>query len=101
LGLALAAGKIHFWTNWDTDKLVVFSVVTLFLIGNGAVVACLKRPEAWLAAFILVSQPQVSDLTQRYLLGRPFVLTVTATLVIFLVWQRHGSRRPNGRRSFG
>jgi len=87
-------GKIHFWTNWDTDKLVVFSVVTLFLIGNGAVVACLKRPEAWLAAFILVSQPQVSDLTERYLLGRPFVLTMTATLVIFLVWQRQGASPP-------
>ncbi len=70
---------------------MVFSVVLLFLIGNGAVVACLKRPEAWLAAFILVCQPQVSDLTERYLLGRPFVLTMTATLVIFLVWQRHGS----------
>src|ERR1017187_1471744 len=87
-------GKIHLLENWDADTLVVFSVVMLFLIGNGAVVACLKRPEAWLAAFIIVSQVQVSDLTQRYLLGRPFVLTLTATLVVLLVWQRHGSSPP-------
>ena len=87
-------GKIHLSTNWDAERLVLFSVLTLFLIGNGAVVACLKRPEAWLAAFILVCQPQVSDFTERYLLGRPFVLTATATLLIFLVWQRHGSSPP-------
>lgn len=90
-------GKVHLWTNWDAEGLVLFSVVALFLIGNGAVVACLKRPEAWLAAFILLCQPQVSDLTQRYLLGRPFVLTITATMVIFLVWQRHGSAPPKWR----
>jgi len=87
-------GRVYHWTNWDAEGLVVFSVVLLFLVGNGAIVACMKRPEAWLAAFILVCQPQVSDLTQRYLLGRPFVLTITATMVIFLVWQRHGSSPP-------
>jgi hypothetical protein len=87
-------GKIHLLENWDAGVLVVFSVVMLFLVGNGAVVACLKRPEAWLAAFILVCQPQVSDLTPRFLLGRPFMLTVAATLVIILVWQRHGSSPP-------
>ncbi len=62
-------GQVHLCENWDAGALVVFSVVMLFLVGNGAVVACLKRPEAWLAAFILVAQPQVSDFTQRFLLG--------------------------------
>jgi len=87
-------GKVHLWGNWDAGALVVFSVVTLFLIGNGSVVACLKRPEAWLAAFIIMTQMQVSDLTQRFLLGRPFVLSITATAVILLVWQRHGGAPP-------
>ena len=87
-------GKIHLLANWDADALVVFSVVMLFLIGNGAVMACLKRPEAWLAAFILLSPIQVSDFTERFLLGRPFVLTVTAVAVMLLVWQRHGSSPP-------
>ena len=71
-------GKVHLWENWDAEALVVFSVVVLFLVGNGAVVAWLKRPEAWLAAFILAAQPQVSDFTQRFLLGRPFVLSIAA-----------------------
>ena len=87
-------GKVHLWENWDAEALVLFSVVTLFLIGNGAVAACMKRPEAWLAAFIIVTQVQVSDLTQRFLLGRPFVLTLTVTMVMLLVWQRHGSSPP-------
>jgi len=87
-------GKIHLWTNWDADRLVVFSVVMLFLVSNGAVVACLRRPEAWLAAFILLCQPQVSDLTERFLLGRPFVLSIAAMAVILFAWQRHGSSPP-------
>ncbi len=90
-------GKVHAWENWDAGALVVFSVVMLFLVGNGAVVACLKRPEAWLAAFILMSQPQVSDLTQRFLLGRPFVLSIATMSVILLVWQRHGTSPPKWR----
>ncbi|HEX7576419.1 MAG TPA: hypothetical protein VF430_00110 [Verrucomicrobiae bacterium] len=85
-------GKIHSWENWDAEALVVFSLVTLFFIGNGSAVACLKRPEAWLAGFVLVAL--VSDLTQRFLLGRPFVLSVAAMAVILLVWQRHGSSPP-------
>jgi hypothetical protein len=87
-------GKIHSWASWDAEALVVFSVVALFLIGNAAVVACLKRPEAWLAAFILLSQYQVSDFVLRWLIGRPFLLTMTATLVTLLVWQRNGAAPP-------
>ena len=89
--------RIHFLKNWDAESLVVFTVVALFLIGNGAVVACLKRPEAWLAAFILVCQPQVSDFTERFLIGRPFVLSIAAMAVILLVWQRHGASPPKWR----
>jgi hypothetical protein len=86
--------KVHLWAHWDAEALVVFSVVMLFLVSNGSVVACLKRPEAWLAAFILVGRPQVSDFTERFLIGRPFVLSVTALAVILLVWQRHGASPP-------
>jgi hypothetical protein len=88
-------GKVHVWENWDAGALVVFCVVMLFLVSNGAAVACLKRPEAWLAGFVLVAL--VSDLTQRFLLGRPFVLTVAAMAVILFTWQRHGSSSPKWR----
>jgi len=84
--------RFHLWFNWDADALVVFEVVMLFLVCQGAVMACLKRPEAWLAGFVLVSL--VSDLTSRFLLGRPFVLSEAAMAIILLVWQRHGSSPP-------
>jgi hypothetical protein len=86
---------IHLALNWNTDALVVFSVVLLFLATNGAVVACLKRPEAWLAGFVLVSL--VSDLTQRFTLGRPFVLSIAVMAVILLVWQRQYGSPPRWR----
>ena len=41
--------------------------------------------------------PQVSDFTPRFLLGRPFVLSMAAMAVILLVWQRHGASPPKWR----
>lgn len=91
--------QFHLWQNWNTDQLVVFSVVMLFLVSNGAIVACLKRPEAWLAGFVLVAL--VSDMTSRFLLGRPFVLSIAAMGVILLIWQsrQSGNGAPPGWRN--
>ena len=74
--------------NWDAEALVVFSVIMLYVVGNWSIASCLRRPEAWLVAIILVSL--VSDLTSRFMLGRPFVLTIAALGVILLQWQRRG-----------
>ncbi len=82
-------GFFHHWLNWGTDQLVVFSVVMLFIVSNGAAVSCLKRPEAWLAGFVLVSLE--SDITQRFLLGRPFVLSIAVMAIILFLWQRQRS----------
>jgi hypothetical protein len=84
--------EFHLWQNWDAEALVVFAVVMLFVVSNWAAAACLKRPEAWLAAFVLVSL--VSDMTSRFLMGRPFLLSIAAVGIILLVWQRHGSSPP-------
>jgi len=91
-GWNLLLRHIYLWTNWNAEYLVIFSVVTLFIIVGWSAMVCLKRPEAWLAAMVLISL--VSDLLPRLLLGRPFVLTVTAVVVILLAWQRHGSAPP-------
>ncbi len=88
---------VYLWSHCTTDALVGFEVVSLFIVSGLAVTGCLKRPEAWLAAFVLVAEPQVSDFTQRFLLGRPFVLSITALAVILLVWQRHGAAPPKWR----
>lgn len=90
--------KIHLWTNCDAEKLVLFSVAGLFILVGWSAMACLKRPEAWLAAFVIVVL--VSDLAQRFLLGRPFVLSISAMAVILLIWQRHGSSPPKWQNVF-
>jgi hypothetical protein len=94
-GWSLLLEKIHLWTNWDAEYLVIFSVVTLFILAGWSALACLRRPEAWLAALILSSQ--VFDLTRRLLDGRPFALTILAVTVVLLLWQRQGSSPPNWR----
>ncbi|HEY3762018.1 MAG TPA: hypothetical protein VGN23_09745 [Verrucomicrobiae bacterium] len=84
--------QIHLASNWDAETLVVFTVVSLCIISNWAIVAFLKRPEAWLAAFVLVAL--ISDMTSRFLLGRPFLLSLAALGVILLVWQRQRGLPP-------
>src|SRR5882724_8346654 len=51
-GWNLLLEKIYHWTNWDTDKLVVFSVVSLFILVGWSALPWLKRPEAWLATLM-------------------------------------------------
>jgi hypothetical protein len=91
-GWSLLLRHIYLWTNWSTETLVIFSVVTLFVVAGWPALFCLRRPEAWLAALILSSL--VFDLTLRLLDGRPFALSISAVMVILLLWQRHGSSPP-------
>ncbi len=84
--------EIYLSSHWNTEGLVLFEVIALFVVAGWSAMVCLKRPEAWLAAMVLISL--VSDLLPRLLLGRPFVLTITAVTVILLAWQRHGPMPP-------
>ncbi len=79
-------GAIHHALGWNTEALVLFSVVVLFLIINGAMLPWLKRPEAWLVA--LLAAMIISDLPQRFLLGRPFILTSTVLMTILFAAQK-------------
>jgi hypothetical protein len=91
-GWNLLLEKIHFWTNWDAEKLVVFSVLTLFLLAGWSALPWLKRPEAWLIT--LMAAMIMSDVPQRFMDGRPFALTAAALMTILFLWQRHGSSPP-------
>ncbi len=86
LGWHALLGAVHQATGWGAESLVLFSVVSLFLLVNGAALAWLRRPEAWLAA--LLAAMVVSDLPQRFLLGRPFLLTLTGLLVLLFAVQQ-------------
>jgi hypothetical protein len=83
-------GGVHRLTGWNAESLVVFSVVALFLFVNGAMLPWLKRPEAWLVA--LLAAMIVSDVPQRFLLGRPFTVTCTVLMTILFLAQ---TRAPN------
>jgi hypothetical protein len=76
----------------DTEKLVLFSVVALFALVNWSVLPWLKRPEAWLIA--LTAAALTSDVPLRFLIGRPFILTIAGLLTILFACQAHGSSPP-------
>lgn len=86
-------GFVHQAFGWNAEGLVVFSVVALFALVNFAVLPWLKRPEAWLA--VLLTAMVISDLPQRFLLGRPFVLTVTVLMTIFFLARKQLPNRKN------
>jgi hypothetical protein len=79
-------GAVHHATHWSAEALVIFSVVLLFFVPNAALWPWLRRPEAWLAG--LLAAMIVSDVPQRFLLGRPFVITIAALMVILFVPQK-------------
>src|SRR5882672_391887 len=85
LGWHAILGALHHAFNWNTESLIVFSVVALFFIVNGAMLPWLKRPEAWFVA--LIAAMLVSDAPQRFMLGRPFILTITVLMTILFAAQ--------------
>src|ERR1700744_2070303 len=86
LGWHAILGAIHHATNWGTENLVICSVVALFLIVNGAMLPWLRRPEAWLITLLVAMV--ISALPQRFLLGRPFILTITVLMTVLFAEQK-------------
>jgi hypothetical protein len=87
-------GALHQALNWNAEGLMIFSVVVLFLVLNGVLLPWLRRPEAWLGALLIAMV--ISDLPQRWLLGRPFILTTASLMTILFMVQR----RPPDVKSF-
>lgn len=83
---------IYLLSHCSTESLVLTAVVGMFVVCNWSAMACLKRPEAWLATMIVFCLS--SAVMQRLMLGRQFALTLTVLVVILLLWQRHGSTPP-------
>jgi len=91
-GWNLLLRKIHLWADWDADKLVIFSVVALFVLAAWSVLPWLTRPEAWLITLMLAMI--VSDIPHRFTLGRPYLVTISILMTLLLLWQRHGAAPP-------
>jgi len=90
LGWHAILSAVHRTLGWNTEGLIVFSVVILSIIVNGAMLPWLKRPEAWLAA--LLPAMIISDVPQRLMLGRPFILTIAVLMTILFAQQ---TRKPS------
>jgi hypothetical protein len=91
-GWSLLLEKIHLWTDWNAESLVIFSVVSLFVLVGGSALPWLKRPEAWLATLTLATL--VAAVCGRMTLGRPFLVTFAVLLTILFLWQKFGSSPP-------
>lgn len=83
LGWHAVLGLVHGLTQWNAESLVVFSVVALFLLVNVAALPWLKRPEAWL--IVLLTAMIISDVPQRFLIGRPFVISCTVLMAVLFL----------------
>ena len=91
-GWNLLLEKIHLWTGWNAESLVIFSVVAMFILAGWSALPWLKRPEAWLAALMLATL--VGVVCERMMLGRPYLVTFAVLLTLLLLWQKNGSSPP-------
>ena len=71
--------------DWSADSLVLFSVLSLNLLFWLAILIGFRRAEAiiFAALFCMLS---LQGILYRTMLGRPFILSMTAMIVLLLVW---------------
>ncbi len=86
-------GAMYHWQNWDTDKLVSFSVVSLMLLVNLCVLPWLRRPEAWLGALV-VAVVCIPRFVARTAYGRPYIFVIAVLITLLFLWSRVGNVRP-------
>jgi hypothetical protein len=91
-GWSLLLAKIHTTFGADAETLVIFSVVGLFALIGLAAMPWLRHPEAWLATLAL-SMITVM-LPFRFLLGRPYIISIAALVSLLLLWRKFGSEKP-------
>lgn len=77
--------KLHIWENWNAETLVLFSVASLFILVNLSGLLWLKRPEVWLLT--LLASIILSVIPQRFMLGRPYMITVACLLTLLFLWR--------------
>jgi len=91
-GWSVVLAKIHTIFNADADTILIFSVVSLFVLAGLAAMAWLRYPEVWLASLALGMITVLLPL--RLLLGRPYIITMAALFALLLLWRQFGSGRP-------
>ena len=93
-GWSLLLSKIHTVCQADAEAILIFSVVSLFVLAGLAAIPWLRYPEAWLATLALSMITVLMPF--RLLLGRPYIITIAALISLLLLWRRCGSAKPKG-----
>ena len=80
-------GWVHRSTGGEAHSLVLAAVVVLFIAVHAPPLLLLRRPEAWLMAWggFCVLDPMG---LLRFMLGRPFLVSIAALLTLCLLWRR-------------
>lgn len=76
---------VHTMTGWDQHGLVLFSVAALFILFLAIPIFFLKFPEAWFLSIFTLSLVEPGWL-MRLLLGRPYIVTMAALLIVLFIW---------------
>jgi hypothetical protein len=84
---------LHEASGADTEGLVVIAVCGLVLLFCFVPLGWIRRPEAWIASLLagIIVSP---NMLCRIFLGRPFALSVSATLAILLLWRNRAKFPP-------
>ena len=85
-------GFVHRATGCDAEGLVVFSVVSLFILFCLVPVFFLRRTESWLCALLLIFLADPLMII-RLTLGRPYIITMSFLLALCFLWPRLKSKR--------
>jgi hypothetical protein len=79
--------------GWDADVLMTFSIASLFLLVTFTGLWVVRRPEAWMAAFLFI-QTAHPGLVVRLSRARPYVFSIAVLLAVLGLW---GERRKSHR----
>lgn len=88
-------GIVHQLTNWGVDGLVVFSIVSLFILFSFFPLVFLSRKESWILTLIIAFLA-VPYLIMRLFLGRPYIFTMAVLVFILFTWPRFKEKRLPG-----
>jgi len=82
-GWHLFLEALHSGFGWDARQLVIASTVLLFLLFTLPPLVSLERGESWTAALLLLAVTNTPGFL-RLLLGRPYLVSMAALLVLLL-----------------
>ena len=85
---------LHDFGGYGRSDLLIFSVVFLMLLVMFCGLPWFRRPEAWLAALLIMSV-FVPDGPARFARGRPYILTDAVLISVLLLWSREKEDRPS------